>query len=47
MTVKEMIEKLQEMDPDLEVFVRGYEGGYNRADVSADVETYYLNVHTA
>lgn len=29
MTVKELIEKLQTLDPDLYVFVRGYEGGYD------------------
>ena len=29
MTVKELIEQLQTLDPDLHVFVQGYEGGYN------------------
>ena len=31
MTVKQLIETLSEMDPDLEVYVNGYEGGYNDA----------------
>ena len=31
MTVKELIEQLQQLDPDLHVFVRGYEGGYDDA----------------
>jgi hypothetical protein len=29
MKVKELIEKLQAFDPELEVFVDGYEGGYD------------------
>ena len=29
MTVKELIEKLSELDPELHVFVPGYEGGYH------------------
>lgn len=32
MTVKELIEKLQQLDPELRVFVEGYEGGYNDVD---------------
>ena len=28
MTVKELIEQLQTLDPDLHVFTNGYEGGY-------------------
>lgn len=31
MTVKELIEQLQQLDPDLRVFTSGYEGGYNDA----------------
>ena len=34
MTVKELIEKLQQLDPDLRVFTCGYEGGFN--DVVGD-----------
>jgi hypothetical protein len=33
MTVKELIEQLQQLDPDLRVFTRGYEGGYEDADI--------------
>ena len=33
MTVKELIEYLQTIDPELRVFVKGYEAGYN--DVNA------------
>lgn len=28
MTVRELIEQLSELDPDLHVFIQGYEGGY-------------------
>jgi hypothetical protein len=34
MTVKELIEQLTELDPELHVFVNGYEGGYHYADIS-------------
>lgn len=29
MTVKELIEQLQTFDPDLQIFINGYEGGFN------------------
>ena len=47
MIVKELIEKLQQLDPDLRVVTNGYEGGYQ--DVSNDFESFdlALNVHTA
>lgn len=35
MKVTELIEKLKKLDGDLEVFVSGYEGGYN--DISDDI----------
>ena len=45
MTIQQLIEKLQELDPNTVVFVDGYEGGY--ADVSIDsVEDFALNVNT-
>ena len=44
MKVGEIIKALSELDPDIEVFVNGYEGGKSRAGVG-DVEKYYLNVH--
>lgn len=34
MTVKELIEQLSELDPELHVFVHGYEGGFHYADIS-------------
>ena len=34
MTVKELIEKLQQLDPELHVFVDGYEGGYEDIVIS-------------
>jgi hypothetical protein len=47
MKVKELIEKLQQLDPDLEVVTKGYEGGYQYADGSFDPFDLALNVHTA
>lgn len=45
MTVKELIEQLSELDPDLHVFVRGYEGGFHYADIS-EPKNISLNWHT-
>jgi len=45
MTVKELIEKLQQLDPELHVFVDGYEGGYDDVAVS-EVKEIALNVHS-
>ena len=46
MTVKELIEQLQQLDPDLRVFTEGYEGGYNDAViVPSNVMEIALNVH--
>lgn len=45
MTVKELIEKLQTLDPDLMVFTNGYESGYNDVVVS-EVTNFKLNVNT-
>ncbi len=44
MTVKELIEQLQQLDPDLHVFVRGYEGGYDDVYLSSEKEI-ALDVH--
>jgi len=44
MTVKELIEQLQQLDPDLHVFVRGYEGGYDNVGIS-EVKEIALDVH--
>jgi len=44
MTVKELIEKLQQLDPELHVFVDGYEGGYDDVAIS-EVKDIALDVH--
>jgi len=44
MTVKQLIEQLQQLDPDLYVFTAGYEGGYNDVYVGEEMEI-ALNVH--
>ena len=46
MTVKELIEKLQELDPETRVMTSGYEGGYCDVSVSEVCEI-ALNVNTA
>ena len=45
MTVKELIEQLQTLDPDLHVFVRGYEGGYDYAGPVTDPNEFALDFH--
>jgi hypothetical protein len=52
MTVKELIEQLQQLDPDLHVFTSGYEGGYNdvyignKMEIALDVhEEWYYGKH--
>jgi hypothetical protein len=45
MTVKELIEKLQELDPDLHLFTSGYEGGFHYVEIG-EPDTFYLNVNT-
>ena len=45
MTVKELIEKLQTLDPNLRVFVSGYEGGYNDAGPISSVKEIALDFH--
>ena len=42
MTVKELIEQLSELDPELYVFTDGYEGGYHYVEIS-DVKDISLN----
>lgn len=44
MTVKELIEQLQQLDPDLHVFTQGYEGGYNDVHLGEEIEI-ALDVH--
>lgn len=44
MTVKELIEQLQQLDPELHVFVDGYEGGYDDIVIS-EIKDIALNTH--
>jgi len=44
MTVKELIEYLQTIDPELRVFVKGYEAGYNDVN-TINHEEMVLNVN--
>lgn len=44
MTVKQLIEQLQQLDPDLHVFTSGYEGGFDDVYVGEEMEI-ALNVH--
>jgi len=44
MTVKELIEQLQQLDPEIHVFTCGYEGGYCDAHVG-NVKEIALDVH--
>lgn len=46
MTVKELIEKLSELNPELHVFVRGYEGGYVKVKDISEEQEFALNVHS-
>ena len=46
MTVKELIEQLQQLDPDLHVFTQGYEGGYEDVYVGKEVMKIALDVHS-
>lgn len=45
MTVKELIEQLQTLDPDLHVFTPGYEGGYEDVVSVGDIREIALNHH--
>ena len=45
MTAQQLIEKLQQFDPEMRIFVDGYEGGYNDANVS-EIRDIALDVHT-
>ena len=44
MIVKELIEYLQTIDPELRIFVKGYEAGYNDIN-NINHEELVLNVH--
>jgi hypothetical protein len=46
MTVKELIEKLQTVDPDLVVLVCGYEGGFQDVEFKKNVREFNKDVYT-
>ena len=46
MTAKQLIETLQQVDPETRIFVAGYEGGYNDATIS-NIQNIALDVHDA
>ena len=46
MTVKELIEQLQKLDPDIHVMTGGYEGGYRDVNYGGGFTDVALNVHT-
>jgi hypothetical protein len=46
MTVKELIEQLQTLDPDLHVFTSGYEGGYEDVVSVGNVKEIALSYNT-
>ena len=45
MTVKELIDKLSQLDPELRVFTHGYEDGYNDINDEFRQEIIALNYH--
>lgn len=45
MKVKELIEKLETLDPELHVFVYGYEGGYDFVHLDPEEKSVALDVH--
>lgn len=49
MTVKELIEQLQKLDPDIRVMTNGYEGGFQDAEsfTERDVIEVVLNANTS
>lgn len=46
MTVKELIEFLQTQDPELRVFTKGYEGGFEDAKANDEIFEVALNHNT-
>jgi hypothetical protein len=45
MTVKELIEHLKTVDPELLVFTKGYEGGFDDAEFDTEVFEVAMNYH--
>lgn len=46
MKIKELIEQLQSLDPELEVFVSGYEGGFERVTNVSEPQDFVLDFYT-
>ena len=46
MTIKELIEQLQQLDPETHVFVKGYEGGLEYAELKGSVMDVALDVNS-
>jgi hypothetical protein len=46
MTVKELIETLETLDPDLHILVHGYEGGFHFVDSPGEETTFCLDVYS-
>ena len=44
-TIKELIEQLQTLDPELRVFTRGYEGGYGDVCLSEQGKDFVEDYH--
>lgn len=47
MRVFELIQRLQEFDPEMVVMLRGYEGGYDTVSDIVDPRTFVEGVHSA
>jgi hypothetical protein len=45
MTVKELIEQLSTLDPEMRVFTTGYEGGFESVENINSIEDIVLNYH--
>ncbi len=45
MTAKELIEQLQQLDPDTRIFTKGYEGGLEDAGIKGPTADIALNVN--
>lgn len=45
MTVKELIEQLSTLDPEMQVFTAGYEGGFESVENINSIEDIVLNYH--
>ena len=46
MTVKQLIDELSQLDPDLRIFTSGYEGGFNDAIVDGVIRDFKLDYYT-